>query len=139
MQRGTNRPYADAAIAHAAFTRSCGEEYSVAQHFRQSSRSNRSSAQDLKLTIRCTVHEFTCSGTKGTSDTPTPKSATAPPQAVVDCSKIRSSAAFPKCTSMASMAFRGIQGQLFGTMLAFSSGRFLSQPTAPLTFLGVEE
>ncbi|MFT5787508.1 MAG: hypothetical protein ACI9KK_002874 [Ascidiaceihabitans sp.] len=62
--RGTNRPYADAAIAHAAFTRSCGEEYSVAQHFRQSSRSNRSSAQDLKLTIRCTVHEFTCSGTK---------------------------------------------------------------------------
>jgi hypothetical protein len=60
---GTNRPYADAAIAHAAFTRSRGEEYSVAQHFRQSSRSNRSSAQDLKLTIRGTVHEFTSSGT----------------------------------------------------------------------------
>ena len=28
----------------------------LTQHFRQSSRSNRSSVQDLKLTIRCTVH-----------------------------------------------------------------------------------
>jgi len=39
-------------------------------------------------------------------------------------SKVRSSAAFPKCTSMASTAFRGIQGQLFGTMLAFIYGLF---------------
>ena len=60
----TNRPYADAAIAYTAFTRSRGEEYLVAQHFRQSSRSSRSSAQDLKLTIRCTVQEFTYSRTK---------------------------------------------------------------------------
>jgi hypothetical protein len=59
----TKRPYARAAIAHAAFPRSRGEEYLAAQHFRQSSRSNRSSAQDLKLTIRGLPHEFTCSGT----------------------------------------------------------------------------